>query len=112
MNLDLMEFILEIIYLIKDGTYVTNLDQYSDTGTHQNALYALNNNVTFFESFEVEPIPKEIKKFLKRSSITKNIYRIQAKNSVICGYFCIEFIDFMLKGKSFTDLTNLLSPNN
>ena len=40
-----------------------------------------------------------------------NIYRIQAYNSIMCGYFCIGFIDFMLKGQSFLDYTNLLSSN-
>ena len=30
----------------------------------------------------------------------------------MCGYFCIGFIDFMLKGKSFLDYTNLFSPND
>ena len=36
-----------------------------------------------------------------------NIFRIQAHDSVMCGYFCIRFIDFMLKGKSLTEFTNL-----
>ena len=59
---------------IKDGTYVINLDDYSDIGTHWVPLYAVNNNVTFFDSFGVEHIPKEIKTFINRSlSITKNI---------------------------------------
>ena len=70
----------------------------------------LNNNVTYFDSFGVEHIPKEIKKCINESSITTNIYRIQAYDSIMCGYFCIRFIDFMLKGKSFTDFTNLFSP--
>ena len=52
MNLDLMEFILEIICLIKDGVYTINLDEYSDIGTHWIALYALH-NVTYFDSFDV-----------------------------------------------------------
>ena len=56
---------------IKDGAYVINLDVYSDIGTYWIALYALNNIVTYFDSFGLEPIPKEIKKFIKRSSITK-----------------------------------------
>ena len=30
----------------------------------------------------------------------------------MCGYFCIEFIDFMLKGKNLLDYTNLSSPND
>ena len=44
---------------IKDGTYVINLDEYSDTGTQWIGLYALN-NVTYFDSFGAEHIPKEI----------------------------------------------------
>ena len=63
MNQDLMEFVLEIIYLkkIKDGAYLINLDEYSDIGTHWIALYARNNNVTYFDSFGLEHTPKEIK---------------------------------------------------
>ena len=89
-----------------DAVYVINIDEYSDIGTHWIALYALNNNVTYFASFGVEHIPKEIQKFMERSLINKsttaNIYRIQAYDSVMCGYFCIGFIDFMLKDKSLT----------
>ena len=57
-----MEFILEIIYLSKkkNGAYAINLDEYSDIGTQWIGLYALNNNVTYFDSFGVEHIPKEI----------------------------------------------------
>ena len=67
MNQDLMEFILEIIYLkkIKDGAYLINLDEYSDIGTHWIALYARNNNVTYFDSFGLEHTPKEIKNLLR-----------------------------------------------
>ena len=62
MNPDLMEFILEIIYLkkIKDGTYVINLDEYSDIGTYWIALYRSNNNGTYLDSFGVEQVPNEI----------------------------------------------------
>ena len=62
MNQDLMKFILEIMYLIKKdgGVYVINLDEYSDIGTYWIALYSLNNNVTYFDSFGVEHIPKKI----------------------------------------------------
>ena len=63
--------------------------------------------------FGVEHIPEEIKKFINRSlSITTNIFRIQAYDSIMCGYFCIGFINFMLAGKTLTDFTNLFSPNN
>ena len=52
---------------IKDGAYVINLNQYSDIGTHQVASYAINNDVTYFNSFGVEHIPKEVKAFISRS---------------------------------------------
>ena len=94
------------------GAYIINLDEYSDIGNHWIALYALNNNVIYFDSFVVEYIPKEIKKFINKSSITTNIYRAQVYDSVMYGYFYIRFIDFMLKGKRLTDFTNLFSPNN
>ena len=72
----------------------------------------MQNSVTYFDSFGVEHIPKEIKTFIKNKDIKTNIFRIQAYNSIMCGYFCIGFIDFMLKGKKLTEYTNLFSPNN
>ena len=97
---------------IKDGAYVINLDEYSDIGTHWIALYAFNNNVTYFNSFGVEHIPKKIKTFIGNKNIRTSIFITQAYDSVMYGYFCIEFIDFLLKGKSFPDFTNLFSPND
>ena len=97
---------------IKNGAYVTNLDEYSDIGTHWVSLYVNNKTVTYFDSFWVEHIPKEIKKFINNKNAIANIFRIQTYDSVMCGYFCIGFIDFMLKGKNLTEFTNLFSPNN
>ena len=70
-------------------------------------LWVNSNNVTYFDSFGVEHIPKEIKTFIKNKNIKTNIFRIQAYDSIMCGYFCIGFIDFMLTGKKLTDYTNL-----
>ena len=75
-------------------------------------MSSLKNNVTYFESFGVEHIPKEIKKFIDQSTFLTNIFRIQAYDSIISGYFCIGFIDFMRKGKSLTDFFNFFSPND
>ena len=75
-------------------------------------MYTLNDNVTFFDSFGVEHIPKETKIFIGNKNIQTNIFRMQAYDSVICGYFCIGFIDFMLKGTSLTDFTNFFSSND
>ena len=97
---------------IKDEAYVINLDEYSDIGTHWIALYVNKKTVTYFDSFGVEHIPKEIKGFVDNKNIIANIFRIQAYDSVMCGYFCIGFIDYMFMGKSLTDYTNLFSPNN
>ena len=85
---------------IKNGTYVRNLDKYKSTGTHWIVLYVNGNTVTYFDSFRVEYIPKEIKIFMGNQNVITNIYRIQAYDSIMCGYCCIGFIDFMLKGKS------------
>ena len=93
---------------IKDGAYVINLDEYSDIGTHWVALHVNNNDVTYFDSFGLEHVPKDIKAFIGHSlSITTNIFRIQASDSVMCGYLCISFTDFMLKRKNFFHQINL-----
>ena len=75
-------------------------------------MYVKNNDITYFDSFGVEHIPKEIKKFIGSKNVISNIFRIQAYDSIMCGYFCIGFIDFMFKGKGLTDYTNLFSPND
>ena len=95
---------------IKNGACVINLDEYEDVGINWIAFYVKNNEMTYFDSFGVEHVPKEIKKFIEHKNIKTNIFRIQADNSIMCGYFCIGFIDFMLAGKSLIDFTNLFSP--
>ena len=78
---------------------------------HWRALYVNVNNMTYFDSLGVGHIPKEIEKFIRNKNIFSNIYRMQAYDSIMCLYFCIGFIDFMLKVISLLDLTNLFSPN-
>ena len=69
---------------IKDGAYVINLSEYSDIGTHWDALYVHKaNDVTYFDSFGVEHIPKEIKKLISNKNIKTNISRIQAYDSIM-----------------------------
>ena len=95
---------------IKDGAYVINLDEYADVGTHWIALFCNRNEIVYFHSFGVEHIPEEIKEFIGNKTIKANIFRLQENNSIICGYFCIGFINFMLAGKKLTDCANLFSP--
>ena len=97
---------------VKNGAYVINLDEYHDIGTHWVALHVNNKTIIYFDSFGVEHIPREIMKFIARKKIITNIYRIQAYDSIMCGYFCIGFINFMFNGNSLTDYTNLFSSND
>ena len=105
---------------IKKGAYVINLDEYENTGTHWVSLFVKTKYTVYFDSFGVEHIPKEINKFIRskelgyavRNEIKSNIFRIQAYDSIMCGYFCIEFISYMLKGKTLLDYTNLFWPND
>ena len=97
---------------IKNGAYIINLDEYRDIGTHWVALYVNNKTIIYFDSFGVEHIPEEIMKFIGNKNIITNIFRIQAYDSRMCGYFCIGFINFMFNGSSLTDYTSLFSPND
>ena len=97
MNHVLTVFIQEIRY------------EYDDIGTHWIALYVRNNEVIYFDSFGVEYIPNQVKKFIGNKDTMNNIFRLQTYDSVMCGYFCLAFIDYMLDNKMLLHFTNLLS---
>ena len=107
MKQDLMVLILEII---ENGAYVVNLHVYQNIGTHWIALHCTDNEVIFFYSFGIEHIPLEIKKFISHKNIKTNIFRLQANNSIMCGYCSIKFIDFMLKDTYLFEFTSFFSP--
>ena len=92
---------------IKDGAYVINLDEYADLGAHWTALFCNRNEIDYFDNFDVEHIPEEIKEFIGKKNIKANIFQVQTNDSVMRGYFCIVFIDFVLEGRELTDFTNL-----
>ena len=98
--------------IIKKGAYVINLDEYTNVGTHWIALFVKPKYTVYFDSFGVEHIPKEIKKIIGSKDITAYIFRLQAYDSIISGYFCIGFINYMFKGKTLLEYTNLFSPND
>ena len=98
---------------IKDGAYLINIDEYADVGTHWTALYVKNFEIISFDSFGVRKdihVPKESNKFIGHKNIKRNICRIKANSSIMCGYFRIRFIDFMLSGKTLIDYTSVFSP--
>ena len=115
MNQELMGFFQEMICLkkIKDGAYIINIDEYANVETHWISLICNGKEIVYFDSFGVEHIPEEIKKCIEEfngnKNIRTNIFRVQANDSVMCGYFCIGVIDFMLAGKKLADYTNLFS---
>ena len=92
---------------IKDEAYIIDLDECANVDTHWIALFSKKNKIVYFDSFGVEYIPKEIKDFIEEfpgnKNIKTNIFRIEEDNSIMCGYFCVGFIDFMLAGKKLTD---------
>ena len=81
MSLDLMVF----AKTIKNGTYVINFDEHADVCTHWIALHVKSNEVIYFDSLDVEHVPKEIKGFTGHKNTKTNIFRIQADNSIMCG---------------------------
>ena len=97
---------------IKDGAYIINLDEYTDVGTHWIALFCKRSEIVYFDSFGVEHVPEEIKEFIGNRSIKANIFRVQSNNSIMCGYFFIGFIGFMLAGKKLTEFTSMFSPHD
>ena len=97
---------------IKDWAYVINLDEYADVGTHWIALFCNKNEIAYFDSFGVEHVPEKIKEFVGNKNIKASIFRVQANDSVMCGYYFIGFIDFMLAGKKLIYFTNMFSPHD
>ena len=97
---------------VKDQAYVINLDKYADAGTHWILFFVLNNDVTYFDSFGFEHIPREIRRYIGNKNMQTNVFRIQAYDSVMYGYFYIGFIDYMLAGKTLIDYASLFSPRD
>ena len=94
----------------KGRTYVINFDEYANLGTHWIALFCNKYVIFYFDSFGVEHVPDEIKEFIENKNIKANIFRVQGNDSVMCSYFYIGFIDFMLVGKRLTDFQKNFSP--
>ena len=97
---------------IKNGAYIINLDDKNSKETHWVSLFIDKNLAVYFDSFGIEYIPQEVLNKIKDKSITHNIFRIQDNESIMCGFYCITFIEYMLAGKTLLDYTNLFSPND
>ena len=107
-NLNFRRLVKDNLPKIKDGAYAINLDEYESIRTHWIALYVNGDNVTYFDSYGVVHIQKEITKFVGNKNIKTNIYRIQANDPLMCRYSSISFTKFILKCKSLLDHINFI----
>jgi hypothetical protein len=94
--------------------YIVNFNKQKEPGSHWVCVISINESrCYYFDSFGIYP-PPEIKKFMYDSNteILINTYRIQALDSMMCGYFCIYMINEMCKGRQFYDILLEFDPNN
>ena len=84
---------------IKDAAYVINLDDKNSKWIHWVSLFSIRNTAAYFYSFGIEYIPQEVLNKIRDKSITHNIFRIEDNESVLCGFYCITFIEYILAGK-------------
>ena len=89
-----------------------NLEDKNSKGTNCFSLFIYRKTAVYFDSFVTEYIPLEVLNKIRDKSITQNIFRIQDNESIMCGFYCIAFIEYMLAGKTLLDCTNLFSPND
>ena len=86
----------------KDGTSMINIQKYKVIRTPWIALNVNGNNATFFDSSVDEYIPDKTEKFRDNKDIVVSNHGIQAYDSIMCGYFCIGFMDFVLNDLFFS----------
>ena len=86
---------------VKHEAYVINLDKYTDVGTQWIGLFCNWGETVYFDNFGVEHVLEEVKKLVGNKNIIAAVFWVQAESSVMCGYFCIGFIDFMLEAGWF-----------
>ena len=98
-----------LLEITKDGGYIVNLDDMGRAGTHWVVIFLNDNRATYFDSFGVEHLLREVLRFLKGKDIHANIFRVQPDRSFLCGYYCLKFLDFMFDGKSLMDFTSMFS---
>ena len=95
-----MAFFQETIYVEQYMQYAINVDDKNSKETHWTSLFIDKKLAVYFDSFRNKYIPQEeVLNNIKDKSITHNIFRIQDNKSIMCGFYCIAFIEYMLSGK-------------
>lgn len=100
-------------YMLKEQFYIVNLDDKEGPGTHWVVIFNIGEQCIYFDSFAVDP-PEEVISRMRQTNkkMIANIYRIQAIDSINCGFFCIYVVDQLLKGKNFISILTVFDPNN
>jgi hypothetical protein len=75
----------------KNGSYIVNLADSDDPGTHWTAFYIKDNIAVYFDSYGLAP-PKDIQRFVKGKKLLYNTDHIQSNDSTACGYYCVLFL--------------------
>ena len=91
--------------------YIINLDDKNNKREHWISLFTYKNIAAYFDSFGIENIPEEVLNKIRKKSINHNVFRIQDNDSIMCEFYLIAFIEYMLARKTLLDYTNLFSPN-
>ena len=92
--------------------HVINIDDKQSKGTHWVSLFIVRNMAVYFDSFGTEYFSQDVLNKIKDEYITHNIFRIQSDGSAMYGFYCINFIEYMIAGNTLLDYTNLFSPHN
>ena len=101
-----------ILSRTKDRAYIKNLDDKQSKVTHWISLLIDQNAAVYSDSFGIECTPQEVLSKIKDKSITRSIFTIQSDDLIMCGFYCIAFIEYMISGKTLLDYNNLFSLND
>ena len=83
----------------------------TEKGTHLVSLFIHKDVAIYFDSFGIGYLPQDVLNKIRDKSITHNIFRTQDNESIMCGFYCTAFIEYMIAGKTLSDYTNFRSPN-
>jgi hypothetical protein len=99
--------------LTTNQCFITNFDKPSGNGTHWVCAFTGNNANFYFDSYGGS-IPENIYKLLKGNgkTIIANSLQLQANNSSLCGYFCVDCLHYLRHGGDFQDFIGLFNPTN
>jgi hypothetical protein len=95
--------------IMKPSAYIINTETRDKDGEHWIAIYYNNyGNVEFFDSFGLGPAFYGLEDFLLKTSnkCFYNTFALQSLNSEYCGYYCVLFVLFKSKKKSFLNFLN------